>query len=155
MLIYPVCGKIYLFKNLFIYLFIYLFLWLHLRHMEVPRLGVETELQLLVYTIATATPDLSHLCDLCSSLWQRRILNPRSKTRDWICIFMDSSWVLNPLSHNGNSRKVCLLDSNNIVENFKRSEWIKSHYILENVFEKTSEMFIFLAILMNNGKIFM
>ena len=56
---------------------------------------------------------------------------------------------------NGNSRKVCLLDSNNIVENFKRSEWIKSHYILEGVFEKTCEMFIFVAMLMNNGKIFM
>ena len=27
--------------------------------MEVPRLGVESELQLLVYTIATATRDLS------------------------------------------------------------------------------------------------
>jgi len=28
-------------------------------HMEVPRLGVESELQLPVYTTATATPDLS------------------------------------------------------------------------------------------------
>ena len=29
----------------------------HPRHMEVPRLGVESELQLPVYTTATATPD--------------------------------------------------------------------------------------------------
>ena len=29
------------------------------RHMEVPRLGVESELQLLTYTTATATPDLN------------------------------------------------------------------------------------------------
>ena len=48
---YPLA--IYLFFILFIYLFIYLFcfLGLHLQHMEVPRLGVESELQLL----ATAT----------------------------------------------------------------------------------------------------
>ena len=32
--------------------------------MEVPRLGVESELELLVYTTATATRDLSCACDL-------------------------------------------------------------------------------------------
>ena len=32
--------------------------------LDVPRLGVEMELQLLVYTTATATPDLSGICDL-------------------------------------------------------------------------------------------
>ena len=32
--------------------------------MEVPRLGDESELQLLAYTTATATPDLSHMCNL-------------------------------------------------------------------------------------------
>ena len=31
----------------------------HPWHMEVPRLGAESELQLPAYTIATATPDLS------------------------------------------------------------------------------------------------
>ena len=31
------------------------------QHMEVPRLGVELELQLLAYTTATATWDPSHL----------------------------------------------------------------------------------------------
>ena len=31
----------------------------HPRHMEVPRLGVESELWLLAYTTATATPDPS------------------------------------------------------------------------------------------------
>ena len=30
----------------------------------------------------TATSDLTHICNLCSSLWQRRILNPLSKARD-------------------------------------------------------------------------
>ena len=43
---------------LFIYLFIYLlfgFSGPHPRHMEVPRLGVESELQPLAYTTAIAT----------------------------------------------------------------------------------------------------
>ena len=33
-------------------------------HMEVPRLGVESELPLPAYTTATATWDQSHVCDL-------------------------------------------------------------------------------------------
>ena len=40
------------------------FLGQHPQHMEVPRLGVESELQLLAYTTATATPDPSHICNL-------------------------------------------------------------------------------------------
>ena len=35
-----------------------------IRHMEVPRLGVESELQLPAYATATAMPDLSYICDL-------------------------------------------------------------------------------------------
>ena len=35
------------------------FLGPHLRHMEVPRLGAESELQLPAYTTATATRDPS------------------------------------------------------------------------------------------------
>jgi len=48
----------------------------HLRHMEFPSLGVKSELQLPVYTTATATWDLSHICNLHHSSLQRRILNP-------------------------------------------------------------------------------
>ena len=40
------------------------FLGPHPQHMEVPRLGVESELQLLAYTTATATQDPSLLFDL-------------------------------------------------------------------------------------------
>ena len=52
--------------------------------MEVPRLGVELELQLPAYTTATATatPDPSRVCDLHHSSWQRRVLNQLSKARD-------------------------------------------------------------------------
>jgi len=39
--------------------FFFVFLGLHLRHMEVPRLGVESELWLWAYTITTAIPELS------------------------------------------------------------------------------------------------
>ena len=50
--------------------------------MEIRRLGVESELQLLVYTTAIATQDLSRICDLHHSSWQRWILNPLSGARD-------------------------------------------------------------------------
>ena len=48
--------------------------------MEVPRLGVESELQLPAYAIAT--PDLSHVCDLHHSSWQNQIFNPLNEARD-------------------------------------------------------------------------
>ena len=52
------------------------------RHMEVPRLGVQSELQPPAYTRATATRDPSRVCNLHHSSRQRRILNPLSKGRD-------------------------------------------------------------------------
>ena len=48
--------------------------------MEVPRLEAESELQLSAYIIATATQDLSLICDQ----------HHRSR----------QSWIFNPLSHN-------------------------------------------------------
>ena len=56
-----VCVCIFFF--IFYFLF-FVFLGLHLQHMEVPRLGVESQLQLVVYTTATAMGDLSCVCDL-------------------------------------------------------------------------------------------
>ena len=44
------------------------FLGLHLLHVEVPRLGIEMQLQLLADT--TAAEDESHICDLHHSSWQ-------------------------------------------------------------------------------------
>ena len=66
------------------------FLGLHLRHMEVPRLGVGLEPQLLAYTTTIATPDLGHVCDLHSSSWQCQIFNPLSKARDGTHILTDT-----------------------------------------------------------------
>ena len=71
--------------------------------MEVPQLEFELELQLLAYTTAPATPDPSHICNLCHNLWQCRCLNPPSEARDRTLILTDISWILNPMSHNGNS----------------------------------------------------
>ena len=69
--------------------FFFGFLGLHLRHMKVPRLGVESELQLPAYTTATATQDPNCMCDLHHSSLQHQILNPLSKARDGII-----SWFL-------------------------------------------------------------
>ena len=57
--------------------------------MEVPRLGVELELQLLAY--AMATEDLSHVCDLHHSSQQCQILNTLNKARDGTCVLKDTS----------------------------------------------------------------
>ena len=84
------------------FLVLFCFLQPHPRHMEVPRLGIESELQLQAYTTATAMLDLSCICDLRCSLQQHWILNSLSEARDQTLIFMDTSWVLNPLSHHGN-----------------------------------------------------
>ena len=90
------------FKKLLLLLFVFLgpYLW----HMEVPRLGVKCKLQLLAYTTARATSDPSHNSDLCCSLWQPWIPSPLSKARDLTCILMDTSHILNPLSHNRNTK---------------------------------------------------
>ena len=61
--------------------------------MEVPRLGVESQLQLAVYTTATATPDPSRVCDLHHSSWQRQTLNPLSEARDRIHVLVVPSQV--------------------------------------------------------------
>ena len=61
--------------------------------MEVPGLGVESELQRQAYTTATATPDPSHICDLHHSSRQRPILNPLSEVRDQTCVLVDTGPV--------------------------------------------------------------
>ena len=69
------------------------FLGPNLLHMEVPRLGVESELWLLACATATATWDPSHFCNLHHSSQQHWILNQLSKARDQTRILMDTSWI--------------------------------------------------------------
>ena len=73
----------------FFFFFFFCFLGLHLQHMEVPRLGVQSEVQLRATAIATR--DLSHICSLYHSSQKCRILNPLIKARDPACILMDTS----------------------------------------------------------------
>ena len=69
------------------------FLGPHPKHMEVPRLGVQSEPQSLAYARATATWDLSHVCNLHHSSQQRQIPDPLIEARDWICVFLDASQI--------------------------------------------------------------
>ena len=78
----------------------FFFLGSHLWYMEVPGLGVESELQLPAYATATKMQDLRGICGLHCSLRQSQILTPLSETRDWIHFLWILCWVLNPLSHN-------------------------------------------------------
>ena len=88
----------------FWFLFVcFAFLGLYLWHMEVPRLGVESELQQPAYTTATAMRDPSCVYNLHHSSWQRWILSPLSGARDGTLILTDASQILNSLSHNRNS----------------------------------------------------
>jgi len=78
-------------------MFIFVLFWflrLYPWHMEVPRPGVESELQLTAYASATAMPDPSHTCDLHHSSRQRWILNPLSEANDQTCNLMVPSWIL-------------------------------------------------------------
>ena len=61
--------------------------------MEVPRLGVESELQLPACTTATATWDLSRICDQHHSSEQRQILNPLSEAGDQTRILMGTPQI--------------------------------------------------------------
>ena len=60
---------------------------------EVARLGVQSELQLLPYTTATAVPDLSQVWDLHHSSQQRQLPHPLIDARDRTCILTDASWI--------------------------------------------------------------
>ena len=61
--------------------------------MEVPRLGIQSELQLPAYSRAAAMPDLSCVCAPHFSSQQRQILNPPSEARDQTRYLMVPSWI--------------------------------------------------------------
>ena len=71
------CILLYYFIILF-----FVFLGLHVQHMEVPRLGAESELQRPTYATVTAMQDLSCICELHHSSWQCQIFNPLNEARD-------------------------------------------------------------------------
>ena len=61
--------------------------------MGVPRLGVESKLQLLAYARATAMQDLNLVFDLHHSSQQCWILNPLSEAKDRTHFLMDLSQI--------------------------------------------------------------
>ena len=63
-------------------------------------------------------PDLSRIFNLCLSLWQQWILNPLSEARDRTHILMDTSPVLDLLSHNRNSYTLCIFYLNFLKKEF-------------------------------------
>ena len=70
----------------YVFIFAFFFKGPHPWHMEVPRLGVKSELQLLAYATATAMWDLNHIYDLHHrSLihWTRAGIEPASS---WILV---------------------------------------------------------------------
>ena len=76
------------FLGVFFLFVCFFFLGMHLQHMEVSRLGLESEIQLPATATATCICDLHH----SSQHW---ILNPLSEARDRAHILMDISWVRN------------------------------------------------------------
>ena len=93
------------------------------RHREVPRIGVNSELQ-LAYVRATAMQDPSCDCNLHHSSWQCQILNSLSEARDQTCNLMLPSQICFCCTMMGTPRKLifneCLFypsrrDSDNIL----------------------------------------
>ena len=72
--------------------------------MEVPRLGVQLELQLQAYATTTAMLDPSHIINLCHSLWQCQIPNPRVRPGMEPTSSRSLCWVLNPPCHSRNPK---------------------------------------------------
>ena len=73
--------------------FFFGFLGLHPQHMEVPRLGNQSELQLPACTAATAMQDLGRVYNLYHNSGQRQIPNPLREARDWTHNLIVSSWI--------------------------------------------------------------
>ena len=76
------CGERLIHRKYWILPLLLLLLGPHPWHMEVPKLGVESELQLPAYATATAMQDPSPIYNLHHSLQQCQILNPLSGARD-------------------------------------------------------------------------
>ena len=81
-----ICIKIPI--KIYIYIF---FLWPHLWHMKFP-------------SHTTATPGMSHICDLHSSLQQCQTLTQWARPGSEPSSSQTLCWVFNSLSHNRNSK---------------------------------------------------
>ena len=89
--------------------------------MQVPRLEVKLEQQLLGYTTATAMWDLSYIYDPHCSSQQRWILSPLSKAKDQTHILLNIRGFHYLLSHRGNSPPILFLEA---------SIWVHPYFLL-------------------------
>ena len=71
----------------------FFFIGPHFRHMEVPRPEFKSVLHPSANTASTEMPELSHICDLHHSSWQRQILNPLREAKYQTCILMNTSQI--------------------------------------------------------------
>ena len=62
-------------------------------HMDIPRLGVELELQLLAYVTAIATPDPSRVCANATACGNAGSLTTLSEARDRTHVLVDTSQI--------------------------------------------------------------
>ena len=90
---YIICIIFILFITFILFFLSFVFLGPYPWHMEVPRLWIELELQLLAYTTATSMWYPNCICNLHHSLWQCSILNLLSKARVQTRNLMVTSWV--------------------------------------------------------------
>ena len=95
----------------FVSVFCFVFLGPHPWHMDIPRLGVESELQLLAYATARAMADLSHICNPHHCLQPCWIFLSTEQGQGLNLHPVYTGWILNPLIHNGNPRKFVTLTS--------------------------------------------
>ena len=104
--------------------------------MDIPRLGIESELQLPPYASTTATPDPCYICNLHHSAQQCQILNPLSRARVWIHILMHTSrvhdhWATRELQGS-------FLFTNGYPEFVGKTILSSSNYILTFIYENIS-----------------
>ena len=99
------------------------FLGLHVWHVEIPRLGVESELQLPGYTTAIAMQDPSHIFNLYHSSWQCWLPDPMTEARNWTHILMDSSRICFHCPHKGLFQRGHVLSIQAVFLPWLSSDW--------------------------------
>ena len=104
------------FKHLLFFFFFLSFVLtgLHLRHMEVPRLGVSMEL--LAYSTAITTRNPSCVSDLHHSSQQCWIHNPLSEARDRTRNLMAPSRIRFRCATTGTPKRLLLIDEEMISQ---------------------------------------
>ena len=111
------------------FFFFFVFLGPHTQHMEVPRLGAESELQPLAYPTVTARLDLSCLCNLYHSSQQHQILNPLSKARDRTHVARNMSGFITAESQRELQGPLTFFRPLRIPKHLLQGSWGRGHHL--------------------------